>query len=415
MSFHLTFQKILSERLNFRSVLFLLFLFLASIGSFAQSKKDLQNKREELSRRIALTNKLIKENKASASSASQELQILGQQINFREQLIQNMQHEVSSMDAEIDELEAEIELYNDRIDALKNEYSAMIKQAYKNSSSRDAMMYVFSAENFNEAYKRFRFMQNYAQVRKEQAEKILNSQSELQIAIADLELEKDNKQSLVEQQFEERSQLDKDKKKRQEKLQKLQNEQGKLKEQQQQQEAERRKLSKKIEEIIAAELAADRNKTTGKLELTPEGKLVSENFEKNKGQLPWPVSRGLITKKFGKQAHPTIPGITIDNKGIDISTEQGSSVLAVFGGTVTSVFNIPGAGQNVIITHGAYKTVYAGLKNVTVVKGQKVDARESIGVVLTDQGESIIHLEVWFVTSTGGKPQNPSSWIIRRN
>lgn len=415
MSFHLTFRKILCVKLNFRPALLLLFVLFTSLGSFAQSKKDLQKKREELSRRIALTNKLISENKASASSASQELQILGQQITFREQLIQNMQREVSSMDSEIDDLEAEIGLYNDRIEALKDEYAAMIKQAYKNSSSRDAMMYVFSAENFNEAYKRFRFMQNYAQVRKEQAEKIQNSQSELKNAIADLELEKGNKQSLVEQQFEERSQLDEDKRKRQEKLQKLQSEQGKLKEQQQEQEAERRKLSKKIEEIIAKELEADRNKTTGKIELTPEGKLVSENFEKNKGQLPWPVSRGLITRKFGKQAHPTIPGITIDNKGIDISTEQGSSVLAVFGGTVTSVFNIPGAGQNIIVTHGAYKTVYAGLKNVSVVKGQKVDARETIGTVLTDQGESIVHLEVWFVSSTGGKPQNPSSWIVRRN
>lgn len=414
MSFHLTYRKILNAKQLFRVGFCVLAAFLVFSSCSAQSKKDLQNKRAALNKRIALTKKLISENKASASSASQELQILGQQISFREQLIQNMQREVSSMDSEIDEIEAEIELYNDRIEALKNEYAAMIKQAYKNSSSRDAMMYVFSAENFNEAYKRFRFMQNYAEVRKEQAEKILNSQSELQQAIADLELEKNNKESLVNQQFEERSQLDIDKRKRQEKLQKLESEQDKLKAQQQQQEAERSKLSKKIEDIIAKELADDRNKTTGKLELTPEGKLVSENFEKNKGQLPWPVSRGLITRKFGKQAHPTIPGIVIDNKGIDISTEQGSTVLAIFGGTVTSVFNIPGAGQNVIITHGAYKTVYAGLKNVSVVKGQKVDARESIGSVLTDQGESIIHLEVWFVTSTGGKPQNPSSWIIRR-
>lgn len=389
-------------------------LVLVSLSSMGQSKSDLQRKRKELNRKIELTKKLISENQSSTQNASQELNILKQQIRFREQLIGNVQREVQNLDEKIDQLEAEILLYDDRISALKSEYAQMVERAYMNRHSHDAMLYLFSAESFTEAYKRFQLMQNYSRVRKEQTEDISRSQEEKAIAKAQLEEEKLEKEGLMSVQAEERAQLAADKKKQQRALASLEQEQEKLKQQQQEQEAERRKLNKKIEEIIAAELAAERKKNDGKFELSPEGKLISSNFEKNKGRLPWPVSRGVITQRFGKQAHPTLAGITIDPKGIDISTEKDASVLAVFGGTVSSVFNIPGAGQNVIITHGAYKTVYAGLKGVNVQKGDVVDARETIGTVLTDQGKSVIHFEIWKISSTGGTPQNPQSWIAGR-
>ena len=169
-----------------------------------------------------------------------------------------------------------------------------------------------------------------------------------------------------------------------------------------------------IQRIIEEELAAEKNKNNGVFELTPAGKIVSANFEKNQGQLPWPVLRGVITARYGKHAHPTIPGITIDNKGIDIATEQNASVMAIFGGKVTSVFSIPGAGQNVIVTHGAYKTVYTSLKEVSVRKGDTVDARQKIGSVLNQNDKTVAHLEIWKVSSTGGVPQDPQSWILRQ-
>lgn len=395
-----------------RSLFFAVFLILAQV-CIAQSKSDLQKKRDDLNRRLELTKKLIAENQNSKASVNQQMLILRQQISYREQLLSNMQREVKNIDEEITQKEGEIELLEDRIAAMKREYALMIQQAYKNQKSHDALMYIFSADDFNQAYKRFKIIQNYSEVRKEQAEEIEATQVELRETIAALENDKREKTSLAEEQAKEREKLAKDKESQQKSLSQLQQQEGELKSQQEQQERERQRLNKKIEEMIAAELADEKNANNGTYALSPEGVIVSQNFEKNKGQLPWPVERGVITRRFGKQPHPTLGGITIDSKGVDFATEVDAKVMAIFGGTVTSVFNIPGAGQNVIITHGAYKTVYTGLKNVSLSKGDTVNARQTIGKVLSDNGKSIAHLEIWKISSTGGTPQNPLSWIVK--
>lgn len=392
------------------------FLFMAiALGTagFAQSKTELQKKRDELNRRLELTKKLITENQNSKAGVNQQMLILKQQISYREQLLSNMQREVKNIDEEILLREGDIQILEERIAAMKQEYALMIQQAYKNQKSHDALMYIFSADDFNQAYKRFKIIQNYSEVRKEQAEEIEETQIELQNTIAALEADKIEKTSLAQQQALEKEQLAKDKEKQQKSLSQLQQQEGELKAQQQEQERERQRLNKKIEEMIALELAGERKANDGKYALSPEGVIISQNFEKNKGQLPWPVARGVITRRFGQQAHPTLAGITIDSKGIDIATEADAAVMAIFGGTVTSVFNIPGAGQNVIITHGAYKTVYTGLKNVSLKKGDTVNARQAIGKVLSENGKSVAHLEIWKITATGGTPQNPMSWIVK--
>jgi septal ring factor EnvC (AmiA/AmiB activator) len=395
-----------------RSIFFAVFLILAQV-CIAQSKSDLQKKRDDLNRRLELTKKLIAENQNSKASVNQQMLILRQQISYREQLLSNMQREVKNIDEEITQREGEIELLEDRIAAMKREYALMIQQAYKNQKSHDALMYIFSADDFNQAYKRFKIIQNYSEVRKEQAEEIEATQVELRETISALENDKLEKTSLAEEQAKEREKLAKDKESQQKSLSQLQQQEGELKSQQEQQERERQRLNKKIEEMIAAELADEKNANNGTYALSPEGVIVSQNFEKNKGQLPWPVERGVITRRFGKQPHPTLGGITIDSKGVDFATEANANVMAIFGGTVTSVFNIPGAGQNVIITHGAYKTVYTGLKNVSLSKGDTVNARQTIGKVLSDNGKSLAHLEIWKISSTGGTPQNPLSWIVK--
>ena len=154
----------------------------------------------------------------------------------------------------------------------------------------------------------------------------------------------------------------------------LKGEESRLRAQVQQAEAEKKRLNKAIRKIIEAELKAERESSAGEFALTPEGKIVSAAFERNRSALPWPVLRGVLTGKFGRQPHPSLPGITIDNNGIDISTEARSSVLSVFGGTVSSTFEIPGAGWTVILSHGAFRTVYSNLMTATVAKGGQVEA-----------------------------------------
>ena len=140
---------------------------------------------------------------------------------------------------------------------------------------------------------------------------------------------------------------------------------------------------------------------------------MNADFEKNKGKLPWPVEKGVITSRFGKQPHPVLKGIVIENNGIDITTEKNSSVRALFRGEVSSVIVIPGAGKAVILSHGVYRTVYSNLRDVSVTKGQKVDTKATVGTVLTDDNGSVAHVELWKITAEGLVKVDPAPWLFR--
>jgi len=328
-------------------------------------------------------------------------------------LIDNINDEIGEIQGEVQSKELEIESMENTILKLKEEYALMVYQAYKNRSSYDKLMYIFASENFDQAYKRLKVMQRYADVRKDQVDEIVETQDKLSATIESLELSKAEKQGLLAEEQEEKEQLAKDKSDKKGVLTELTKEEKKLKKQQQQQENERQKLNRAIQRIIDEELRAEKDKNNGVFKLTPAGKIVSDNFAKNKGNLPWPVLRGIITQKFGKQAHSSIAGITIESNGVDIATDANASVLSLFDGEVTSVFSIPGAGQNVIITHGAYKTVYANMSECLVKKGDQVSTNEKIGTVLTMNAKNTIHLEIWKLSATGKDALNPEYWISK--
>lgn len=388
-------------------------LLLLSFHLAAQSKEELQRERDKLNEQIAFTKKLISEAKKDQETTFGRLSMLDEQIRFRSQLQKSYEREVEGIEASIVESDKVIREQEARVEAMKKEYAAMIAQSYKSRRSHNELMYLFAAEDFNQAFKRFKIMQEYADYRKRQAAEIRRSQQQLRDRIVALEREREEKELLIEEKAREAETLLEDKSERERILAELKLQEKKLIKQQEQQELERQRLNAAIRRIIEEELAAEKEKNDGKFELTPEGKIVSVKFEQNKSNLPWPVLRGVITSRFGKHAHETIPGITIENNGVDISTEEGANVLAVFGGTVTSVFTIPGAGKNVIVTHGAYKTVYSHLEAVTVKKGDTVDAGAALGNVLTISGKHICHLEIWKMTKEGGTPQNPELWISK--
>jgi septal ring factor EnvC (AmiA/AmiB activator) len=384
------------------------------LNGYGQSKQDLQKQRDKINEQIEYTKTLIKETEKDQKSTNQQLRILNKQISLRQRLIKNINTEITDIEDEIQSKQQLIvDLEND-IEALKEEYARMIYQSYKNRRAHDQIMYIFSSDDFNQAYKRLKMLSHYTEVRTEQAEDIAEAQMELRGIIAALEVTSAEKKTLASQKQQESSELNQDKSVREKTLSELKNQTADLHKKQQQQEAERQRLNKAIQRIIEEELRAEKDKNNGVYALTPEGKIISEKFEKNKGQLPWPVLRGVVTQKFGKQAHPTIPGIEIENNGVDITTDKNSSVIAVFDGEVTSLFSFPGSGYNVIVTHGGYKSVYTNLKEVHVKKGDKITAKESIGKVLTNGDESIAHIEIWKITAEKGTPQNPEYWLSKR-
>ncbi len=412
--FRLIYPMTMNGSTCLKRLCFLLVMTLVATATFAQSKAELQRQRDEINKKIEYTRKLINEAKQNQENTYGQLRILQEQIRYRQQLQRTFEQEVLKINEDIDASERTIAELEAKVEAMKREYAAMIYQAYKGRRSHDELMYLFAADDFNQAFKRFKIMQEYADYRKRQANEIKETRERVQEHVSVLEADREEKEKLVAEKAREAQALSQDKAESEKVLTSLKQEEKKLRKQQEQQEAERQRVNAAIKKIIEEELAAEKKKNDGKFELSPEGKIVSEKFEQNKGSLPWPVLRGVVTGRFGKQPHETLPGIVIENNGIDIATEAGSPVMAIFGGTVTSVFSIPGAGQNVIVTHGAYKSVYTHLEGLSITKGDKIEAGEMLGRIIPTGGKNICHLEIWKMTKDGGTPQNPELWIVKR-
>ncbi|MFN0032819.1 MAG: murein hydrolase activator EnvC family protein [Flavobacteriales bacterium] len=433
-----TVRKISTKRLIWLgfSIVMAAALCLPFSHSFAQNKKGLEKQRDDLNSQIELTKKLIKESEKSQKTTTTQLQMLTEQLAYREQLLQNITDEIGSIDSEINHKTSDIEYMRTEVENMKDEYAHMIRNAYIHRNAHSKLMFLFSAQNFNQAYKRFKYTQRYAEARMQQVKHINETQAEITTTIADLQNSKQQKEALAQNKSQEKNEIEADKKEQKKKLESLKTEEDALRTQQKQQKADRDKLTAKIQEIIAEEIKKEEEKqreaarvkaakdktttpaagktTTKTMELAPETKLANTDFENNKGVLPWPVGAGVITSHFGKHAHPTLDQVTVNNNGVDFNTESEAQVLAVFNGTVSSVFSIAGAGQNVIITHGSYKTVYSGLQSVTVKAGDKVTTKQKIGTVMNSGGEFTLHFEVWKVGSETGTAQNPESWLKKK-
>lgn len=410
-----------------------------------QSKKDLQKQRDQINEQIELTKKLIKQSEKQQKSTTAQVQLLNKQLSYREQLLKNINNDIQELEGEIVTKGSDVEKLKTQVSQMKVEYAKMIRNAYRNRNSYQKMMFIFASEDFNKAYKRLKMTQRYAELRKQQADKINHKQEEIQSEVIALSETKQSKEKLATEKEKEKEKLQENKAEQQNKLTSLQTEKEKLLAQQKKQQSDRDKLTLKIQEAIAQELEAERKKaeearkkaaasnttasttkagsgtttaatTTAKrtIELAPEVIIANTDFEKNKGALPWPVAAGVITSSFGKHPHPSLAGVEVKNNGVDFVTEKNAAALAIFAGTVTSVFNIPGAGQNVIVTHGTYKSVYSGLADVSVKVGDKVSIKQKLGTVMFDGEENTLHFEIWKVSAEAGAAQNPEGWIKRK-
>ena len=431
----------------------------------AQSKKDLQKQRDDINGKIEQTKKMIRDSERQQKSTIRQVQLLNEQLAFREQLIGNLNNDIHTIDGEIKRKNHYIGEMESQVGQMKQEYGRMIYNAFRQRTSYDKLMYIFASADFHQAYKRLKMTQRYADARKKQAFMILGKQEEIKSSVDELERDKTSKAQLADAKERERREVEADKTEQQQRLQALKKEESKLRKQQDKQKADRDKLTARIQSVIAEEIrkenakkmeeekkaaaalaakeaaakksstttaatgtaatttaksttaaapAAETAKKTTAIALAPETVLVNKDFEKNKGALPWPVSAGIITSHFGTHAHPSLAQVTINNKGVDFTTDKNASALAVFSGKVTSIFTIPGAGQNIIVTHGSYKTVYSGLETVSVKIGDAVTAKQKLGTIMYDGEDYTLHFEVWKVGAEAGAAQNPELWIKKR-
>jgi len=397
------------KTLRFLYILFLL-TFAVSI-CLGQSKSELEKKKKKTQDDINYTNKLLKQTQENQNATYNNLLLLNKNINSRQELISDISSELTYAERQIKDLEFLIQIMTEDLENLKKDYAEMIRIAWKNQNKYNTIMFIFAAEDFNQTFLRFKYMQQLAKFRKKQFKAINSLQSILKIQIQTLEEVKNSKSTLLEDEEREQKSLLREQKEKEKALNKLKTKEQELKENLKEQQKQMAQVQKEIEKLIAEETKRTSGSTVGKYELTPSEKIVSTNFGNNKGKLPWPVDRGVIVSNFGKQYHPVLTNVEIDNKGIDISTTAGTDARSIFDGEVRKVFSVPGAQNAIIIRHGEYLSVYTHLDVVYVSIGESVIAKQAIGKIHTDKTENktILHFEIW----KGSTVVNPTGWLAR--
>lgn len=387
------------------------FILLHFIG-YPQSIADLRQKKEAAEKEIEITTQLLNEVQKDERTSLNRLRLINNRIEQRDTLISSITDEIKVYQECISNNSMVIEMLSSDMEQLKNEYAELIRTAYRNKNSYDLILFLLSADDFNQAYRRFLYSKKYAAYRENQAELIKAVQAELNDKISKLEQQNEVKKQLLEDIKNEAQELTSEKARQNEMLRKLQNERQKLRRRLNEQRKVEQQLENEIQRIIAEE--AGKNKAAGGSEfaLTPEQKLVGDSFVQNKKRLPWPVERGIITEHFGVHQHPVLNNVQVRNNGINIATEAGAEVRAIFDGEVSRVFGISGGNTAVIIRHGSYLSVYSNLKEVVVKKGDKVAAKQVIGTVYTDtddDNKSILKFQIWHEN----EKQDPEDWIGR--
>ncbi len=410
---------------------FILFIFLSLVLK-GQTKDELKKQKLEIENEIKYTSELLNKNNANKTQSLNYLKVLKQKIKSHERLLITLNIEINLLDKSVKRTELAIyqatraiALEEQNLKRLKDEYAKMIYAANKKKDSRNNIMFIISADDFNQAYKRILYLKQYSEFRKMQAIKIRRTHDDLIQKKENLSKQKVNlikesaeKNRLVSVKKDELERVNIIKSEEQGLLKKVRKREIKFKNQLVAQKKKAEELDKKIRKIIEEEIrtareAAKRNKEDNKYGLTPEALTLSSEFAKNQGKLPWPLEKGVVISTYGKQKHVVFSGVETFNNGIDIATERNTIVRAVFDGTISRIFFIKGEGKAILINHGEYFSVYSGLKEVQVKAGEKILAKEKIGIVITNEEENKtqLHFEIW----RGYNKEDPSKWLYNAN
>lgn len=399
--------------------LFLILFTLLGTMVVGQNKEDLQRQKKSLQEEINYTNKLINETQESKRISINQLNTLDQKIRIREELMGTIDREIKLIDLEINRQKEQIDSLENELELLREQYAEMIKQAYRSRSSYTRLMFLLSANDFNQAYKRLQFLKQYNEFRRKQAERLTQMEADLEVRIAALEIEKKEKEALRADKQQERELLAGEKQQQRLTVNALADKERDLKKDLRQKQKDAKRLQEAIQLIIEEEIRKAREAAKAKdpeakfeaFAMTPEAKALSANFTSNRGKLPWPVERGIIVSPYGEQPHPVLRGITIKNDGVDIATQKGAVARSCFEGQVSAIIRIPGAGRAVVVRHGEYLTVYGNLNEVFVAQGQTLATKEMIGTVRTDatDDQTILQFQLW----KGASKQDPEPWLFK--
>ena len=387
-----------------RTIFILHILLLLALVTPAQSVKELQKQQRELQQQLEETSKMLKQTKQNETATVNKLNLLNNDIQTRKKLIRNIQSEINGLNGEMGQLRAKRTELQQQLEDCKEDYARLVRETHYADIQQSPLLFLLSAESFQQLVRRIRYMQEFATYRKEQVRQIEQLQADIDIQNHLLEQRKNDRSLALKSQKREQDKLTADEKKQKSMLQSLKKKEKNLLAKQQEQQKKVDALNKKIEEMIAKQV---RTTTT----LTKEQQLIAGGFEANQGRMPWPVEKGYISGYFGKHKHPVHEHVTVENKGIYLQTVQGANARAIYEGEVTWCAQMNG-NYAVIIQHGNYRTVYSPLKTIKVKQGDKVTAKQAIGTIYTDSSEDN-KTELYFQLYKDRSILNPSLWLAQ--
>lgn len=437
-------------------------ILVAGFSSYGQDRKEeLRIRKVRLQDEIQIANRILEEARQNRRASVSALQTLNQKLRIREELLRTIDREIDLIDEEIGEQETQIEVLRNEIDTLKAKYAGMIRQAYANRSESSRLMFILASRDFAQAVRRVQYLRQYSEYRRQQVDRIVEQQDELAHQIELLNRQKEEKEELRSQKENEREELIGEQTDQKNTIASLQEQEGSLEAQIRNKQAEADRLETEIQRIIAEEIRRERARAerknleeqalrlglvkgqdfndrtsnerltslitearaaaasagapepdpvpTTSYALTPEAARLARNFEANKGKLPWPVERGIIVGRFGRQPHPANRSIIINNPHVEIGTEAGSDARCAFDGVIIKVMRIPGAPITVIVQHGNYYTHYGNLSEAYVERGDQVTAKQPLGKVFTDPNENqtVLQFGLW----KNDQLEDPAPWL----
>ena len=386
------------------SVFLLCSLFVIPV--FGENVKDLQKKQKKLQQEIEQTNKMLKQTKKDETATMNKLQLLGENIKNQKKLIRTLDSEITALNREMNELTSTRDSLQVVLEQHKDDYAQMVRQSHYAHLQQSPLLFLLSSDNFQQLARRARYLQEFARYRQNQVHRIEDTQAEIDTQNELLQANKTDKQKALNSRKREQENLKRDERKQQNMLNQLKTKEKDLSKQIKQKQKKVDELNKKIDDMVRKQ-TEKASKTT----LTKEQQLIAGGFEANKGRLPWPVEKGMISGHFGKQQHPVYSQVTIDNKGIYLQTVAGAKARAVYKGEVTSCFMVGGT-YAVIIQHGNYRTVYSNLSKLSVKQGDKIETKQAIGTIFTD-AEQDQKTELYFQIYKDKNILNPEVWIAK--
>ena len=421
--------------MNFKKILFSIFIIICcSQISFGQSSAQLKKQLEKLNSEIAALNKELAAKTKEKLLSQREVSALSKQLNLREQKITVISREVNNLTSQINKNTSEVNKLKAELEKMKQDYEKMVLFAFRNKNAYNKMMFIFASKDFNQAFKRVKYLQQFNDARKIKVAEIEKVKQEIELKTAQMEADRKTQRELLKEQQGERDIIAKDRSNHQSQLNSLARQERSFKGQLSKKQQEKKRVEGLIKAAIAREVAEQRRKAeaerkrlaeaeakrTGKtvaevekatpkksdseiLRSTPEAARLSADFKSNRGRLPWPVSHGNIVRNYGAY---TIDGISSFAPDIGIRTNEGAAVKSIFEGEVVQAFS-----GIVVIKHGEYFSFYSNMSSVTVRKGQKVSRGQQIGVAGLD--EELGYPVVNFGISQGTSEFNPAPWIAR--